>query len=235
MQIRWDVDDANKVELKIGMFRTRLAVNGAELPVKISMTRNESYPFKLADGRDAVITTVPKIGTRALLELRVGGELVMEAPRDAINCGACGKQVKPEDKFCGACGHALPPPGQRQHHQHVRTATRTIGVLAILYLVVGVVIFSWLGDSGTPMGALPRDILIACLIMSAIMGLLAWWSRKAPLPAVLIATAIYATGVAVNLTVGEAKINNFFVLHILIFVFLVRGLKAALALRTANG
>ncbi len=232
MQIRWDVDDANRVELKIGMSRTRLAVNGTELPAKISMTRNESYPFKLADGREGVITTVPKIGTRAFFELRVGGELVMEAPRDVIKCGACGKAVKPDDKFCGACGHEMPPPGQRQHHRHVRMATRTIGGLAILYLVVGLAVSSWMAASDK---ALAEGFLIACLVMSAIMGLLAWWSRKAPLPAVLIATAVYATVVAANVIVGPAKINNFFVLHILIFVFLVRGIKAALALRAANG
>lgn len=225
MQIRWDVDDATSVVLNIGVFRTKVLIDGNAIPAKISMRKTNHFPFELPDGRDAVITVSPKIGTRPDITLTVNGQLMVATPKNPILCGACGKAVKPNDKFCGACGHEMPPPEHHLHKKHVNTATRVIIWLAVLFALTGGLMY-YLSHE--------QSDLAVYLILSGIMAALAFWSRKAPLPAVLVATAIYVSLIVLSAIFDPATIGQGLLVKILFTIMLVRGIKAALALRTAN-
>ncbi len=79
-----------------------------------------------------------------------------------------------------------------------------------------------------------RSVLIVNLILAAVMGSLAVWGKRAPLPAVIIAAATYAVVIVTNAIISPASIAQGVYMKIVIIGFLYRGIKAALALRTAN-
>jgi hypothetical protein len=80
----------------------------------------------------------------------------------------------------------------------------------------------------------PKGVLIMNLVLAAIMALLAWWGRRAPLAAVLIATATYAVVIVANAIQDPATLPQGLIVKIIIIAFLVKGIKAALALRALN-
>jgi hypothetical protein len=80
----------------------------------------------------------------------------------------------------------------------------------------------------------PRGVLLVNLIIAAIMGALAFWSRRSPLPAVIIATATYVVVIVAGAIVDPATLGQGLILKIIIISLLVKGIKAALALRAAN-
>ncbi len=226
MQTRWDVDDATNVVLKIGVFRARVLINGNALPAKISMTEKNHFPFELPDGRAAVITVMPRIGLRPDFMLRVNDELLAETGSKPLRCEKCRTPVKPNDKFCGACGHEMPPPEHHFHKKHVNAAMHAIIWLAILFAVVGMLMYYTSHE---------KSDLAGGLVLSGIMAALAFWSRKAPLPAVLVATAVYFALIVLDAIYDPKTLTQGLPLKLLFIVLLVRGIKAALALRTANG
>lgn len=266
MKVRWDVDGANSVVLNIGMFGSKVLVNGSAMPVKINLNKMNYLPFALADGRDALIAVTPRIATRPGFTLTVSGAEVEEIPRSPILCGACDKRVKAGERFCGACGHELPPPEYYRHKLNVKTATQTIGWLALVYLAAGAVLFLMAIPQHNyelkevagmaPDEVVPRaingvtytvaqyreklfwessSIAVVCLALSAIMGLLAWWGRRTPLPPLLIVSVFFVCLAALNLVLSAGNPGNMLVYQALVIIFLVRGVKSALALRTAKG
>jgi hypothetical protein len=76
--------------------------------------------------------------------------------------------------------------------------------------------------------------LIIGLLLAAVMGGLAAWGRRAPLPAVLIATATYCVLVVANAIVDPATLAQGILLKIVVVAFLFRGIKAALALNSKH-
>jgi hypothetical protein len=80
----------------------------------------------------------------------------------------------------------------------------------------------------------PWGVLIVNLIIAAIMVGLSLWARRSPLPAVLIATATYAVVIAFAAINDPATLSQGLLMKIIIIAFLVKGIKAALALRTAS-
>jgi len=80
----------------------------------------------------------------------------------------------------------------------------------------------------------PWGALIVNLILAAIMLALALWARRSPLPAVLIAAATYVVVIAANAISDPATLGQGLVMKIIVIAFLIKGIKAALALRTAS-
>jgi hypothetical protein len=80
----------------------------------------------------------------------------------------------------------------------------------------------------------PWGTLIVNLIVAAIMLVLSLWARRSPLPAVLIATATYAVVQVAAAITDPATIGQGLLMKVIIIAFLVKGIKAALALRTAS-
>jgi len=80
----------------------------------------------------------------------------------------------------------------------------------------------------------PWGVLAVNGVLAAIMIGLALWGRRSPLPAVLIATATYAVVIVTNAITDPTTIAQGWIVKLVIITFLVRGIKAALALRTSN-
>ena len=80
----------------------------------------------------------------------------------------------------------------------------------------------------------PWSVLIVNLILGAVMVGLAIWSRRAPLPAVLVATATYAVVLVGNAIMDPTTIGQGLILKIVVIAVLAKGIKAALALRLAH-
>lgn len=266
MKLRWDLDDANVVEAKIGgLGKNIVTVNGREVPGKLSLRKKIELPFLLNDGRNASISIKPQFATRPVIELRVEGKLMVETTKEPIKCGSCGMVINPNDRFCGACGYPTPPAEDYVHRRYVKEATGAIMALAVLFLISGVIMFfitksqvasTLLKLSGmNPTEILPKaingvtytvaslrerlnwelwGILIVNLILATVMAGLALWGKRSPLAAVLVATATYAVVIVTNAIIDPHTIAQGIYLKIIIIIFLTRGIKAALALRTAN-
>ena len=80
----------------------------------------------------------------------------------------------------------------------------------------------------------PWSVLTVNLIIAAIMVGLAIWAKRAALPAVLIATATYIVVIVGSAIVDPATLAQGWIVKIIIIAFLIKGIKAALALRTAS-
>ena len=80
----------------------------------------------------------------------------------------------------------------------------------------------------------PWGVLIVNLILAAIMLALALWARRSPLPAVLIATATYLVLIVGNAIGDPRTLAQGWIIKIIVIAFLIKGIKAALALRSAR-
>jgi hypothetical protein len=80
----------------------------------------------------------------------------------------------------------------------------------------------------------PWGLLIVNLIIAAVMLGLSIWAKRSPLPAVLIATATYIVVIVGGAIVDPATLAQGWIVKIIIIAFLIKGIKAALALRTAR-
>ena len=78
------------------------------------------------------------------------------------------------------------------------------------------------------------SVLLVNLLLAAIMAGLALWGRRSPLPAVLVATATYSVVIVTGAILDPTTIGQDMYLKIIMIMFLVRGIKGALASRTAN-
>jgi hypothetical protein len=80
----------------------------------------------------------------------------------------------------------------------------------------------------------PWSLLISNWVLAVAMVGLAMWGKRAPLPAVLVATATYAAVIVVNAIIDPRTLAQGIFVKIIVIAFFVRGIKAALALRAAN-
>jgi hypothetical protein len=81
----------------------------------------------------------------------------------------------------------------------------------------------------------PWGVLIVNLILAAVMVALALWSRRAALPAALVATATYAVVIVGNAIADPRTLTQGLIIKIIIIAFLVKGIRATLALRSGHG
>jgi hypothetical protein len=79
-----------------------------------------------------------------------------------------------------------------------------------------------------------QSILVVNGILAVIMAALALWSRRSALPAVLIATATYVVVIVYSGIAEPESIGKGVFVKLIVIALLVRGIKAALALRAAN-
>ena len=257
----WEIDEANRVEAKLGAFRKVVRLNGQE--VHKGKIKKGQIPFALPDGRNAAISLTRRFVGAPDIDLRVDGKLVVETGKEPIRCADCGAKAKPYDKFCGKCGKKMPTAEHYQARRNVGQATGAIKALAVLFIVFGFLMYfvtkgqadaTLLQLQGADPGQTfdangktytleelraaliwePRSVLIVNLVLAAIMGVLAVWGAYAPLGAVLVATATYVVVLVANAIVDPATIGQGVIVKIIIIAFLVRGIKAALALRSLN-
>jgi hypothetical protein len=241
-----------------------VTVNGAEVWNSRKFGPNRELPFLLPDGRGAAISVSrPFIGVPAI-DLKVVGNLIVETLKKPIKCASCGTLAKPYDKFCASCGKAMPTAQDYVNQKHVKAATSAITILAVLFVFAGLVLFfvtKGQADAtlvklqgmapGTTLEPIdgrtytveelqkqlawePWGALIVNMILAVIMVGLSIWGRRSPLPAVLIATATYAVVIVASAISNPLTLTQGLLIKIIIIAFLIKGIKAALALRTAS-
>jgi len=80
----------------------------------------------------------------------------------------------------------------------------------------------------------PVGVLSINLILGVSMVALSFWAKRSPLGAMLVATATYAVVLVTNAIADPATIGQAVIVKIIIIAFLIKGIRAALALRTAK-
>ena len=230
MNLTWEVDAATVVEARIGgLGKQEVIVNGQVLVRRRSLRAKSNLEFALPDGRQVRIAIAPRTGmVQPSVELRVADQLFAPNGKEPFKCASCGAASRPYDRFCDGCGKALPSAEERQRqHQHrlqVGESNGAIRGLAWLFAIFGAISF-FLNLWGA---------LITNLILAAVMVGLAQWGKRAPFPAMIVATATYAVVVVSNAMLDPKSIGQGIFMKILIVGLLVRGVRSALALRAAD-
>lgn len=244
--------------------RKRILVNGAEVYRQWKLGASLTALFLLPDGRQGLFTTRKRFVGAPLYELSVGGSAVALTGSAPIHCPACHAPARSFDKFCPACGKAMPSESTREHGREVGAATSTIKWLAVLYLVFGGIMYfvveAQLADTMRQLQGMdpaevlkpidgvtytvaefrslleqePRNVLIINWVLAAAMAVLAFWSRRAPLAASIIALATFVVVNVANAMLDPASLGKGVIVKIIVVVMLTRGINAALALRTAQ-
>ncbi|MBV9189454.1 MAG: zinc ribbon domain-containing protein [Betaproteobacteria bacterium] len=80
----------------------------------------------------------------------------------------------------------------------------------------------------------PWSVLWVNMILATMMIALALWARRSPLPAVLIATATYLVVIVASGIADPRSLGQGWIIKLIVIAFLVKGIKAALALRDAR-
>ena len=185
-------------------------------------------------------------------------------PKD-MRCPACKAEIQLLDEFCTQCGHALGTPDRFLNRRAVQGATTAIRILALLFALFGLVMFyATRGTTIAALENLAkfedheilepidgvtysagelrarvlwehRGVLVVNLILSALMLVLAWWSKRKPLAAILIATAIFLAVQVLGAIIDPKTIVQGVIMKLVIIAVLIRGINGALSLRTAGG
>jgi hypothetical protein len=67
------------------------------------------------------------------------------------------------------------------------------------------------------------------------MLVLAWWSKRKPLPAILVAAAVFAAVQVLNAMIDPKTLVQGILIKIFIVAVLIKGIKGALDMRAAHG
>jgi hypothetical protein len=265
MKFKWEIDDATTIEARFGSFgKEVVTVNDKEVVSRRSMRMKGDLAFALPDGRAGTIAVASRYLGKPNVDLRVDGRLFAASGKHPIKCQACGASARPYDRFCNDCGKPLPTPEQRGQERQVKDATGAIRALAWLFAIFGLIMFFVLrSQSSDALGKIagmdgaatipiegvtytvaqlrdqlrwePWSVLVTNALLAVVMAGLALWGRRSPLPAVIVATATYAVVIVINAIVDPKTIAQGIIVKIIIIGLFVKGIKAALALRAANG
>jgi hypothetical protein len=263
-RIEWRVDKGTHIVLSKSLFSSRQVelngqpVDGEWSSKRFAFTLADGRPAEIVLRADALSReTDLTVDGRLIPDTRY-------VPKD-LRCPGCNAEIQLLDEFCAKCGRDLGTPARFIGQRSVQGATSAIRLLAALFAIFGIIMFFVMrGTTQQVLDNLAqfpdheilqpidgvtytagelrrrvvwehRGLLIVNLGLSAIMLVLAWWSRFKPLAAILIATAIYAAVQVVSAIMDPATIMQGLVVKILVIAILVRGIKGALSVRTDNG
>jgi hypothetical protein len=263
MKVQWEIDEATRVEAKYGAFgKETIWVNGREVSSHRNAGKAPTE-IQLDDGRRAAISVKSQFLTPPEVKLTIGDHVYPQLGKGPLHCPSCNATVRSFDRFCDGCGKALPTAETRMHEKQVRDATNGLFWLAGMFMVFGTFMFFIsrtqatealtslaalgademleiegetysVGELRGQIGFEPWNVLITNVVLAMSMIGLGFWGRRAALPAILVATAIYAMVIVTNGILDPKTIAQGIFVKIIVIVFLVRGIKAALALRAQN-
>ena len=201
----------------------------------------------------------------AQTELRVGGRVMIEQSDiiackgcgklpngyDAF-CGSCGKALPKPESYT-----------QRRQMKSATSAIRYLAILFFivgiaLFFVTkansehALTRVASLPDSANYPGLLagkqytvgqvrqelawePWSVLLVNAILAVVMTILFFWGKRAPLAAILVATATYFVVIVANAIADPRTLAQGLIVKIIVILMLVNGIKAALALRNDDG
>lgn len=197
----------------------------------------------------------------------------------SVPCGICPSEIGLGATTCPGCGRELDEADKavlqvrREGANHqafargkkVRSASKWIGALAILFAVSGPIMYAaqlmvadkalanlepfedeeelepidgkvyTAGELRAEVRGEPRQVLIGSLILAGLMAVLWVWSRRAPLPAIACALGLFIVVHVVSAIFDPSSILKGIIIKVLAFVALGKGLSAALATRSELG
>ena len=201
----------------------------------------------------------------AQTELRVGGRVIIEQSEiipckgcgklpngyDAF-CGSCGKPLPKSESYV-----------QRRQLKSASSAIRYLAILflvvgiALFFLTKSnseqaLTRIANLPDSANyptllagkqytvgqvrqELAWAPWGALLVNAILAVVMTILFFWGKRAPLAAILVATATYFVVIVANAIVDPRTLAQGLIVKIIVILMLVNGIKAALALRNDDG
>jgi hypothetical protein len=178
-------------------------------------------------------------------------------------CQSCGTRVSGDAKRILQEQREASDPLARERGARVRQATQAIIVLAALFTLGGIVMFFLATNAANqalinlasldPKSTLPVDgvtrsvaelreliqrepyqILGIHLLLAAIMGVLAVWSRRSPFPAVLTALSVFVVVHLVSAVLDPATIAQGIIIKVIAVVVLFKGVMAAYEARSTQ-
>lgn len=244
--------------------RIRVRLNGREVFSKLNFRFRRKIPFVLADGRPAEVTyrlegIAPWFELRVGGALMVPrGQSKGPCPA----CGGLTRANDVACVACGAAlptGEEIERRGRVKEATHVIWAVAVLFALsgAFLFFVErsdandmltniatldAADVYPEPIDGDTVTVAELRDriawepwvTLTVHLVLAAAMTGLALWSRRSPLPAILGATGLYALLIVGDAIGDPSNLGKGVIMKFLVILFLAKGIRAALDLRTAR-
>jgi hypothetical protein len=257
-KIEWRVDADTQIVLRNPpLLKRKVELNGQPVDGewhsrRFAFTLPDGRSAEITLKADALSrTTELSIDGKLLPDIRY-------VPKD-LRCPACKAEIQLLDEYCAKCGHALGTPARFLHRHSVQGATSAIWLLAVLFAIFGTVMYFVMRDTtqaalenlaqfedheilepidgvtytaGDLRGRViweHRGILVVNFIIAAIMVVLAWWSKRRALPAILIATAIFAVVQVTSAIVDPKTLMQGIVMKAIVIAVLVRGIKAAIS------
>lgn len=263
-RIEWRVDAGTQVVLRKPLFLGRkVELNGERVDGRWeSKEFRFSLPDGRAAQLTLKADTMSRT-TELLIDGKLIPD-VRYVPKD-LRCPACNSGLQLLDEYCPSCGHAVGTPARFLVRHAVQGATSAIYVLAALFALWGIVMFFLMRDTTDkalenlgrfdesevmePIDGVSytagelrarilweqRGLLAANLMLSGLMLGLAWWSKRKPLAAILIATAVYAVVQVLGAIEDPRTLMQGVIVKIVIVAVLIRGIKGALQMRAENG
>jgi len=257
-KIEWQVDSGTHVVLRNPPFlKRKVELNGQRVDGEwrsksFGFTLPDGRSVDITLKADTISrTTELSLDGKLIPDIRY-------VPKD-LRCPACKAEIQLLDEFCAKCGHALGTPARFMHRHSVQGATSAIWFLAVMFALFGVVMFFLMRDTTqTALANLAqfpdnevlqpidgvtytagelrkqviwehRGVLVVNLILAVIMVVLAWWSKRRALPAILIATAVFVVVQVTGAIMDPATLTQGVVVKIIVIVVLIKGIKGALS------
>lgn len=224
----WQLDRDLTLRASHGAAGHDVRLNDEKLALRWS--RNIAFT-KLRDGRSVQLIFVPGLGARSRFEVRVDQRLVQPNVVSLV-CRACKAEWPPADARCGQCGAAM---SDGRDERTLRRATRTLFGLGAMFALGGVLLYAV--GLATPGGAHPDGLpffdLINNLILAVAMVALGFWSRRAPLPALMTGVGIYLVVYVSNALFDPSMLARAGYTTLVFVLFMSRAIEAALRQQTA--
>jgi hypothetical protein len=264
MKVTWEVDEATRVEARYKPFGKEVVlVNGQKAVERHSLSYKIRTSFPLAGRRTAVIWTRPRFFLSPEISLHVDGQLCTPLGKNPYKCPSCRARVRTFDQLCSRCGASLPTAEMREHEKHARGATHVLFVLASMFALAGVFMFYvehtkaelalyeledlpaddvlevddgiyTVAERREELGFMPWGALLTNGLLAGVMWGLGVWGRRAPLPAILVASATYAMLIVGTVIIEPQSIARGILVKVIVVTLLLKGLQAALALRASR-
>lgn len=165
-------------------------------------------------------------------------EQSLELSPVVANCRACATGVQEADQFCQSCGFPLKGSEQDQenfiynrNYQHlelqgldkkIKSAGTTLYVLAGLSMLSGIIFFFIYNGQAEATAE-----LIAGAVIAIIYFLLALWSKKKPVAAIISGLVLFFLVWILTVIADPVNIVSGIIFKIIILVYLIKGMKSA--------
>ena len=168
-----------------------------------------------------------------------------EQVKDFTNCTNCNDPVQNTDVFCSSCGFPMNGSEEEKanfnyktgykelqlqdNQKGIRKGTNSLYVVAAVLAVYGFVYF--LVEKKREVAL---NILINSLSLAVIFLLLAFWSIKKPIAALISGLTLFSALQLLILIQEPANIFKGIILKIFVFVYLIKGLQSAFEAQKIN-